>query len=84
MEINKNELYSALNADPALLTNMARQIASSLGFPPESADALVQNRAFLVAKLSHMSDADISNMISMIGEDNAKMILNALKENGNG
>lgn len=84
MEINKNEIYEALNRNPEQLTALARQIAASLGFPEEKADALVQNRDIIAAKLSRMSDNDIANLISAVGEDKARLIIDKIRENGNG
>lgn len=84
MEINKNDIYAALNRNPEQLTALARQIAAALGFPEEKANMLVQNRDLIAAKLSRMSDADIANLISTVGEDNARLIIDKIKENGNG
>lgn len=84
MEINKNELFSALNQNPEQLTELARQIAVSLGFPPERADILVQNRELIAAKLSRMTDADINNLAAAVGEDKMQDILAKIKENGHG
>lgn len=84
MEINKNDIYAALNRNPEQLTALARQIAVALGFPEEKANMLVQNRDLIAAKLSRMSDADIANLISTVGEDNARLIIDKIKENGNG
>ena len=84
MEINKNDIYAALNRNPEQLTALARQIAAALGFPEEKASMLVQNRDLIAAKLSRMSDADIANLISTVGEDNARLIIDKIKENGNG
>lgn len=84
MEINKNELFSALNKNPEQLTELARQIAVSLGFPPERADILVQNRELIAAKLSRMSESDINNLASSVGEDKMNEILAKIRENGHG
>ena len=84
MEINKNDIYAALNRNPEQLTALARQIAAALGFPEEKANMLVQNRDLIAAKLSRMSDADIANLISTVGEVNARLIIDKIKEIGNG
>ncbi len=82
MEIDKKALTDALSADPAVIENLARQIAASLGLPEEKALAVARNSALIRARIESMSERELQNAAAKLGEENAAQIMRLLGNNG--